>query len=239
MSLPLCVAFKVALTFEPTARKTGLRSRYASSDPQKWVGFPDEGLPLNADELTSNGSTWEITLWKLMYGCSLFFLCLRALRILSIFRSLGLMVIVTFRMMVDVNKWFVVFVIFAFSATMVLVGMGNPRSIVDKCEVEIGDSQTLNATLNGRRGTVYEAGEAGDFVYASCSTLWPFYRTLFQGFGEFFLEEMTNELSVIFLVLTFLILNVILLNLLIAMMSGTYAEVLSKGGFANDILALV
>ena len=50
---------------------------------------------------------------------------------------------------------------------------------------------------------------------------------------------MTNELSVIFLVLTFLILNVILLNLLIAMMSGTSAEVLSKGGFANDILALV
>ena len=235
MSLPLCVAFKVALTFEPTARKTGLRSRYASSDPQKWVGFPDEGLPLTALHLTAIGSMWRITLWELMYGCSLFFLCLRALRILSIFRSLGLMVIVTFRMMVDVNKWFVVFVIFAFSATMVLVGMGNPRSIVDKCEVEIGGSQTLN----GRRGTVYEAGEAGDFVYASCSTLWPFYRTLFQGFGEFFLEEMTNELSVLFLVLTFLILNVILLNLLIAMMSGTYAEVLSKGGFANDALALV
>ena len=238
MSLPLCVAFKVALTFEPTPRKTGLSSRYASSDPQKSVGFPDEGLPIN-DETTADMSTWRITLWKLMYGCSLFFLCLRALRILSIFRSLGLMVIVTFRMIVDVYKWLVVFVIFAFSATMVLVGMGNPRSIVDKCEVEIGDSQTLNATLNGRRGTVYEAGEAGDFVYASCSTLWPFYRTLFQGFGEFFLEEMTNELSVIFLVLTFLILNVILLNLLIAMMSGTYAEVLSKGGFANDILALV
>ena len=48
---------------------------------------------------------------------------------------------------------------------------------------------------------------------------------IFQGFGELFLDEMTNELSVAILIVSFIFLNVVLLNLLIAMMSGTYERV--------------
>ena len=44
-----------------------------------------------------------------------------------------------------------------------------------------------------------------------------FMRTLFQSFGEFFLEELDNDASVIFLIITFLVLNIVLMNLLIAM----------------------
>ena len=52
-----------------------------------------------------------------------------------------------------------------------------------------------------------------------------FQSTYLQGFGELFLEEMTNIVSFIILIVTFVILNVVLLNLLIAIMSGTYEEV--------------
>ena len=86
---------------------------------------------------------------------------------------------------------------------------------MDKCNVEFGqdDRRKLRAPK--------EAGEPGDYVFAACTPLWFFSRTLLQGFGELFLEEMTNFVSFFFLIMTFVMLNVVLLNLLIAIMSGT------------------
>jgi len=46
-----------------------------------------------------------------------------------------------------------------------------------------------------------------------------------QSFGDFNLEELDNDASLVFLILTFLILNIMLMNLLIAMMASTYEKV--------------
>ena len=54
---------------------------------------------------------------------------------------------------------------------------------------------------------------------------WWIVRTIWQGFGELFLEDMTNALAVIIVLMAFITLNVILLNLLIAMMSGTFETI--------------
>lgn len=134
--------------------------------------------------------------------------------------SLGLLVIVTQRMMRDVLKFAVVFMIFVFGFAILLFGSGNPTGILDKCNIEYNDPSSRRKS---RAST--EAGEPADYVFAACTPAWFFMRTLLQGFGELFLEEMINLPSFIILILTFVILNVVLLNLLIAIMSGTYEEV--------------
>ena len=55
-------------------------------------------------EIGTNEEFAGITWWKFFYGLSLCALVFRSLRILSVFRSLGLLVIVTQRMMRDVLK---------------------------------------------------------------------------------------------------------------------------------------
>merc|ERR1719261_487251 len=80
----------------------GFLLRRASGWPLPGLaGFPtdDRGFPDSDIEVGINDEWAGITWWKFFYGLSLFALVLRSLRILSVFRSLGLLVIVTFRMM--------------------------------------------------------------------------------------------------------------------------------------------
>jgi len=174
-------------------------------------GFPDRNMTAEHVLVGSLQLPMElgdglsgITGWKFCYGVSLCFLVLRALRILSMFHSLGLLVIVFLRMLKDVSNFFVVFLIFTLSFSVLLLGSGDPRGLIDKCRLEAGDPG------------------AGDYVYAVCMSSWWFLRTLLQAFGELFLEEMNNEVSVVIMFAAFIVLNVVLLNLLIAIMSGTY-----------------
>ena len=141
----------------------------------------------------------------------------------------------------------VVFMIFVFGFATLLFGSGNPQGILDKCNIEYNEPSDPNGRRKQRASS--EAGEPADYVFAACTPTWFFTRTLLQvktskhqqekiqgmdtkfqsthlqGFGELFLEEMTNIVSFIILIVTFVILNVVLLNLLIAIMSGTYEEV--------------
>ena len=66
---------------------------------------------------------------------------------------------------------------------------------------------------------------SSDKPFISCVPSYFFLRTLFQSFGDFFLDEMHNDIAVVALILTFLTLNIVLMNLLIAMMASTYEEV--------------
>lgn len=50
-----------------------------------------------------------------------------------------------------------------------------------------------------------------------------------QGFGELFLDEMSNFVSVVIMVFAFIVLNVVMLNLLIARMSDTYETTKAEG----------
>ena len=73
----------------------------------------------------------DITAWKMFYGVSLFAFVLRSLRVLAIFRKLGLLVLVFPRMMVDVASWLVVFLIFTLSFSVLLYDAGNMLSLLD------------------------------------------------------------------------------------------------------------
>jgi len=193
---------------------TGLYVRRVYQETGNANGFPDtvkggeDALFKHTMQPLVLGDYWTgITWWKFCYGCSLFFLWLRFLRILSIFRSLGILVLVIFKMLRDMPGFLVVFCIFTFSFSSLLYGAGNPDGVIDKCHLVSGDP------------------EMADYSVANCLSFWWFLRTLLQGFGELYLEEMTNVVAVMVAIAAFVILNVVLMNLLIAMMSGTYEDV--------------
>lgn len=147
------------------------------------------------------------TSWKFYYGVSLFFLLLRALRVLAIFQRLGLLVLVIIRMGQDVINFLVVFALFTLSFAVLLFDAGTSKPYLEQ------DSCA--------------DGEAG---FASCLGIWWLLRTFLQGFGELYLEEMENSIVFVMAIAAFLMLNVMLLNLLIAVMSGTYEEVSGQAG---------
>jgi len=144
-------------------------------------------------------SPWE--LWALCYAICLLCCWFRVLRSFYL-SNLGLIVSIFMAMMADVAQFVIFYVILVLAMSMVFLGVGDPKYLLpDNC----GD----------------------DALYMSCrhNAYW-FMRTLFQSFGEFFLEELDNDASVIFLIITFLVLNIVLMNLLIAMMASTYEKVL-------------
>jgi len=163
--------------------------------------------------------------WKALYGVSLGLLWVRLLRLLAIFETLGLFVLMFWRMLEDVLVWIVLYLVFVFCFSSILMGAGDTKGLLDKCNIE-GSSRRQGQTF-------MEAGEPGDYLYMSCNQnfVHTFLRTWFQGWGELFLDEMTNNESVLVLIVAFLILNVVLLNLLIARLSGTYEEVSNEAGF--------
>jgi hypothetical protein len=143
---------------------------------------------------------WES--WSLAYAICLLCCWFRVLR--SFYMSdLGLTVSIFLAMIGDVTKFFVMYAILVLAMSMLFLGVGDPSMIFPDCP---------------------EEGHGDDFVFLQCRPANFFTRTLFQSFGEFFLEDMNNDASVIFLIITFLILNIVLMNLLIAMMATTYEE---------------
>ena len=137
---------------------TGVILRYAGNNP-----------PDGKTEVLLGESMTGVTYWKLSYGLSLSALFLRALRVLSILPRLGLLVVVTLKMLEEIYRWLVVFAIFLFSFSILLFGAGDPRGVLDKCDV------SLEA---GRRTRGGVTGEAEHYLFASCLQGWWFVRTV-------------------------------------------------------------
>jgi len=235
----------------------GLTMRYTGANSS---GFPGggggEGVFLG-DASAGEAVGSPATPWKLLYGLSLCASILRGLEVISVFSArTGLLVVVIRRIMPTVVRWVVVFGFFVFAFSTLLFGAGDPRGILNKCDVALEEDVVPAASASG---------EAEHYMFAACLGGWWLVRTvrcclcfarlrvllvsdalpiclasftavwkpsltsstsqIFQGFGELFLDEMTNEWSVAIVILTFIFLNVVLLNLLIAMMSGTYTQV--------------
>ena len=152
--------------------------------------------------------------WRICYAISLFFFIVRILRVLAIVRKLGLLVLICRRMCVDVAYFLVVFLVLVFAFASLLDGVESKTQRREDC----------NAAL---RGDGDWPSEDGGWTACQLDTWW-FIRTLFQGFGEVYLNEMQNGLMVAFVIFGFVLLNIVLLNLLIAMMSGTYEAVSSQ-----------
>ncbi len=166
------------------------------------VGAAGSSLDIDEDGDGVYHSPWE--LWALCYGICLLCCWFRVLRSFYL-SNIGLIVSIFMAMMADVAQFVVFYVILVLAMSMVFLGVGDPKYLLpEDCD--------------------------SDSLYMSCRPAYFFMRTLFQSFGEFFLEELDNDASVIFLILTFLVLNIVLMNLLIAMMASTYEKVLGSWG---------
>ena len=143
--------------------------------------------------------------WKFCYGISLCFLWIRGVRMFTIFEVLGLYVLMFFRMISDVFSFIVLYLMLVIASSSLMLGVSNPKGLVERCNV---DSSSLS-----------------DYNFISCLdeqfTGWGVYlflRTWLQGWGRFFLEEMTSEASVIVMLFNYLVLNVVSLFLQYALL---------------------
>jgi hypothetical protein len=179
------------------------------------AGFPqwEEGLEYGN---YLSGITW----WKFWYGVSLFFLSIRCLRVLSIVsEEMSLLVIILGTMLHEVRNWSFIYLVATVAFSVLLYGSGDHRGALDNCHV-------LNVkTYNSKpKADTLPSSAASGYMFSECLPQWWFFRTVLQGFGELFIEDMNNVLSVLIVTAAFIVLNVILLNLLIAMMAGTFEK---------------
>ena len=165
---------------------------------------------------------WDFRAGELLYGFSIFFMYLKLLRSFAVIRRLSLIVKIFLSMLRDVLWFLVMYVLFLVAFSMLMIGAGTPDSVVDSC----------GGMALRRDGGVSLSNEER-YEYLSCWQSYWFFRTLFQSFGEFYLDEMTNAWAVIFVITMFFLMNVVLMNLLIAMMSNTYAQTNSQAQLAT------
>ena len=157
-------------------------------------------------------------LWSFMYALSIFCCWWRALRI-AYMSPVGIHVSIFFKMFKDVFYFIVIYFILMLSFAMMFVGVDdNLRYTHRDCSADVDDD-----------GNAREWSDPHSDLYMSCErqSYWVF-RTVYQSFGEFFLEEAHSQLTVVILAIAFLILNIMLMNLLIAMMSSTYDDIRDK-----------
>ena len=123
----------------------------------------------------------------------------------TIFEVLGLYVLMFFRMISDVFSFIVLYLMLVIASSSLMLGVSNPKGLVERCDVD--------------------SSQASDYNFISCLdeqfTGWGVYlflRTWLQGWGRFFLEEMTSEASVIVMLFNYLVLNVVSLFLQYALL---------------------
>ena len=141
--------------------------------------------------------------WALCYAICLLCCWFRVLRSFYMSR-LGLIVSIFMAMIKDVAQFVLIYSILVLAMSMLFLGIGDLPSLRPECDADNEEER----------------------LWMSCRPSYFILRTLFQSFGDFYLEEMNNDAGVAFVIITFLILNVVLMNLLIAMMASTYEKVL-------------
>ena len=149
------------------------------------------------------GASTQFLPWKLFYGISLCFVWIRAIRMFTIFEVLGLYVLMFFRMLSDVFSFIVLYLMLVIASSSLMLGVSNPKGLVERCDVD--------------------SSQVSDYNFISCLDeqhagwgLYLFLRTWLQGWGRFFLEEMTSETSVMVMLFNYLVLNVVPICLLLA-----------------------
>ena len=136
-----------------------------------------------SDGSTDNSDAEEYWPWAMAYGFCLFLSWFRFMRAFSI-THLGILVSVFNSMISDVTRFLVLYLIMAISISMLFLGTANPNILEPNCKDE-------------------DTGK----IFMQCQKSYVFFRTIFQSFGEFQLEEMNNLTSITFLIFTFVLLN--------------------------------
>jgi hypothetical protein len=147
---------------------------------------------------------------------------IRVLRVVSLNKTLGTLVIIFRRMLKDALSFLVLLVILLVSF-MILIDAGLPAPQEDP--------EAVGGTANQWQSCTEAEANDDHGIVARCSTLsWSFLRTFFQALGDPMLDDMSGAQGVelwpaVVVALLFFIVNVIALNLLIAFMSSSYNTV--------------
>jgi hypothetical protein len=173
------------------------------------VGFPPHFFSVSGTE-----TSYEA--WALFYSLSIFCLCFRVLRVLYVSSSMGLIISIFKAMMSDVWQFMVIYFIVVLGFSVIFLGISDPTSLLNDCSHDPAPDDVLTVATREQQ------------LYMKCIAVNFFFRTLFQSFGEFFLNDMGNLTSLIFFILLFIITNVLLMNLLVALMTSTYEEVAAR-----------
>ena len=122
----------------------------------------------------------------------------RSLQSFYVTSDVGTLMYIFFEMMRDMIDWIVLYGMLLMAMAMLPLGIGEYETLIQHCEQDVD----------------YSAHDSD--IKMMCFWGYSFYKTVFQSFGELFLEDIRNETSAFFLIVTFFILNVMLMNLLIA-----------------------
>ena len=123
----------------------GCSQRSSYSDPA--AGF---GIYFNkqvfATSKTEDGKPptspfeWSFDTGDILYSLSIFCMYLKLLRSFAIFERLNTVVKIILEMTTDVAYWIVVYTLFLFAFSIMMVGAGSPDSILNKCHVKLGNA---------------------------------------------------------------------------------------------------
>ncbi len=172
------------------------------------VGFPPHFFVVSGTE-----TPYEA--WALFYSLSIFCLCFRVLRVMYI-SSMGLIVSIFKAMMSDVLQFMTIYLIVVMGFSVIFLGISDPASLLNDCSNDPAPDDALTVATREQQ------------LYMKCIPVNFIIRTLFQSFGEFFLDDMGNFTSLLFFIILFIITNVLLMNLLVALMTSTYEEVAAR-----------
>jgi hypothetical protein len=148
------------------------------------------------------------------YAGALFFMWLRVLRLMSVNKNLGPLVIVMGRMGRDMCVFAAIWGVLLVAFSTALAG-ANDTGLTSPVDLLCADSSD----------EVDAARLAGGFMRIRCWSSWWIVRTYYQAFGQPFFEDLTTDGSNMLAMLMWPIMNLMLVNLLIAIMNDTYADV--------------
>ena len=144
-------------------------------------------------------------MWEYMYSICVFFLWVRLLRVLSLSRRLGPLVILVIRMAQDISKFAVIYFVFLVAFSVLIRG-SMPGDYYGECPLSDDSSEDGF----GKRKTA-SGDELEVETPAKCWSAWFITRTFLQAAsGELFLEDMRTDASVLGLVVLWVVMNLLL-----------------------------
>jgi len=83
---------------------------------------------------------WNFHTGENLYCLSIFCMYLKIMRSFALFTRLAIIVKIFRLMMVDVLYFLVVYFLFLFAFSILMAGAGRPSGVLDKCNIELGNS---------------------------------------------------------------------------------------------------
>lgn len=192
------------------------------------------GFIIRSEYADAKGFLWRDSVkaehaWMLLYSITACGLWTRLLRMLSVEKRMGILVITIQAMFVDILRFGIIWLMLWMAFAILMRGSALEESQwnFDYASCGLSDASLDDAALDdavrraSRTPTEDEEGKEG----MSCWPSWWLLKLFFQSMGEFYNDDIRTDAEMITLMLMFVVMNIMLLNLLIAIMSNSFTEI--------------